>query len=251
MPTSSKIKMNILLFLLLFVAPVRIFAAEPKIDLPNPQEYLTKMLSSEDGGLEIHAWDRYVRKFRRDHHLAVVSGWDQGEWHVGRFGNLVDQDFRSAGIDSSLIYTFHIQIEGKFGYYLGTSAGYYEEKRGSRTDDFTPSSMWKMPGVVGGLVYNYDPTGRFKIGGLAYLARLNNMRTRINNESEQVAVSAECFEFTAGWDAFVSLNWGVHLQYHHRRLWVPKPIEASGYLVDAQMNRNSQGGSIGLLYHFL
>ena len=251
MPTSSKIKMNILLFLLIFTCPLRLFAAEPRLDLPNPQEYLTKILTPEDGGLEIHAWDRYVRKFRRDHHLAVTTGWDQGTWHIGKFGTIHDQDYRSAGVDSTVIYTFHIQIEGKAGYYLGTSAGYYGEQWGSRNDLFTPSSMWKLPGVVAGLVYNYDPTGRFQVGGVATLARLNNSRTRINAESEQIAVSAECFELTAGWDAFLTLNWGLQLEWHHRRLWVPKPLEADGKLVDAQMNRTSQGVTVGSVYHFL
>lgn len=251
MPTLRKIKMNILLLLLAFTAPLRLLAATPPIDLRNPQEYLTRILAVPDGGLEIHAWNRYVRKFRRDHHLAIVTGWDQGEWHVRKFGTLADQDYKSAGIDSTIIYSFHIHISGKSGYYLGTSAGYYSEQAGSRSDLFTPPSMWKLPGVVAGLVYNYDPTGRFKVGGAAYLGRLNDMRTRINDESETAAVSAECFELTAGWDAFVTLNWGLHLQWHHRRMWVPKPVEAASYLVDAQLDRMSQGVTLGGVYHFL
>lgn len=251
MPLLCKIKPNILLLSLLFVLPFDLFAETPTEGFVNPQEYITKIFNSPAGSLEIHAWDRYVRRFRRDHHLAVTTGWDQGTWHVGSVGQVKDQDFKSAGIDSTIIYTFHIQIEGKAGYYLGTSAGYYSEQRDHRNDQFTPSSMWKLPGVVAGLVYNYDPTGRIKVGAIGYLGRLNNLRTRIGDESQQLALSAECFEMTVGWDAFFTLNWGLHLQWHNRRMWLPKPEAAAGYLVDANLNRSSQGLTLGSVYHFL
>lgn len=251
MPLPSKIKTNILLLLLELLTPTMIFAEIPSEGLISPQEYITKIFNSPAGSLEIHSWDRYVRKFRRDHHLAVTTGWDQGSWHIGSLGKISDQDFKSAGVDSTVLYTFHIQLEGKFGYYLGTSAGYYTEQIGSRNDEFTPSSMWKLPGVVGGFVYNYDPTGRFKVGTIGYLARLNNLRTRINDESQQLALSAECFEITAGWDAFLTLNWGVQLQWHNRQMWVPKPDNAGGSILDAHLNRASQGLTLGSVYHFL
>lgn len=201
---------------------------------------------------DAHVWDRYIRKFRRDHHIAVISGWNGGLWNIGSFGRVQDSNFQSEGIDTSVQYSFHLQIKGKFGYYLGSSTGYYAEYRQRHDNDFGPSSMWKLPGIVAGIAYNYNPTGRFLVGSEAYLSRIVRLETRESSgESESIAVTGETFDLTIGWDKFVSLTWGIRLQAYDRKMWVPKPKEAEGYLVDAKIGRTSRGVSLGTVYHFL
>lgn len=250
---ACKGKSNILLKLLIFSALITtlcpLYGAEPTETVSEDQlQTLRFQANAED----IHIWDRYVRRFRRDHHLAVTSGWDRGTWHLGSFGRLIDIAEKSEGVDSTFQYSFHLHIFGKFGYYLGSSAGYYAEMRLRGDNDFGPSSMWKLPGLVAGLVYNYDATGRFFLGTDIYLSRIVRLETRnIEGDSQTIAVTGETIDFVTGWDKFVSLSWGIRFQAYDRRLWVPAPREAAGHPVDARIKRTSRGASVGTVYHFL
>lgn len=253
----SKIKLNVALVVAIFSYTTTARSIEAT-DEPRTNRYteipklLGSIVSPLSDGLDVHSWDRYVRRFRRDHHLVVSSGWEQGQWHIGYFGALKDETFRSAGADTTFQYSFHIQLSGKIGYILGSSSGYFAEQyNGERDAQFTPSSLWKLPGLTAGIVYNYDATGRFIIGGEAYLARINNLRTRVDGESQQIAVTAEGTDIHFAWDKFVTLNWGIRTQIHQRSLWVPKPFSAEGKLVDASLSRKSRGASVGTIYHFL
>ncbi|MCX6125571.1 MAG: hypothetical protein NTV34_12630 [Proteobacteria bacterium] len=219
-----------------------------KTNLNQQLESLSLQTNKEDA----YIWDRYVRKFRRDHHIAVSSGFDRGMWHVGSFGRLQETSHNSEGVDTTIQYSFHLQIIAKFGYYLGTSSGYYAELRRRHDDDFGPSSMWKLPGIAAGLVHNYDPTGRFYAGTEVYLSRIVRLESvNTSGESETIAVTGESFDIMYGWDKFVSLNWAIRIQAHDRRMWVPAPMESEGYPVDARLRRVSKGLTLGALYHFL
>lgn len=255
MRKATKIKSNIPRFFLIFLifGTVSSFcpAAEENQNPAVSPEQL-EAIRLQASSFDMHVWDRYVRRFRRDHHIAVTTGSDRGSWYVGSFGRLQESTFRSEGVDSTFQYTFHIQISGKSGYYLGTSTGYFAELRKRRDDDFGPSSMWKLPGLVAGLVYNYDPTGRFFAGGEGYLSRVNQLETRDSKgESQTISVTGESFDFLCGWDKFVSLNWGIRTQYYNRQMWIPPPKNAETYPVDARLRRTSQGVTIGGVYHFL
>lgn len=269
MPNKLKIKANIflksLVFLFFMAGPSVAALAEevvravedssaapeepPRSDVTEDQlRRLRLQAKSED----VHIWDRYVRKFRRDHHLTFLSGWDSGLWRIGSFGRLQDEEFKSSGVDSTLQYTFHLQIISKLGYYLGSSAGYYAELRERGDDDFGPSSMWKLPGFAAGLVYNYDATGRVFVGAETYLSRIVRLETRTSTgDSDTIAVTGETVDLMLGWDKFVSLSWGLRVQMVDRRMWVPRPYEAETESVNASISRRSRGYSLGTVFHFL
>ena len=202
-------------------------------------------------GVEIEQWDRYIRKFRRDHHLSLITSYDRGSWDVRHFGPVDDQSFVSTGIETTLEYTFHIQIIGRFGYSLGTSAGYMFERAGSKDERFTPASAWKLPGLVGQLVYNIDPAARIFVGGAAYLARFNGFRVvQDDGSDDRAALTAEAFSFQTGIDLFYTINSGVRF-FYNRQLMMINRLDDSNYLSNAHLIRNSQGGGIGAVYHFL
>ena len=234
MRKPHKIKLFILLNLL-------IFFATPAVAQLDTLE-----------NVSIGEWDRYVRKFRRDHHLSVLTSYDRGTWKVGRFGDIVNENFASEVIDMEIQYTFHIQILGRFGYSLGTSGGYFYERLGKKSDQFSPSSGWKLPGLVAEVVYNLDASARIFSGCEFYLTRLNNIGTRYRDGSaDQAALTAETYEFHTGVDWFYVLNSGIKFFYYERLMWIPKPQDASGYLSDARLSRTSRGAGIGVIYHFL
>ncbi|MCX6116551.1 MAG: hypothetical protein NT027_03345 [Proteobacteria bacterium] len=193
-----------------------------------------------------------MRKFRRDHHLSIQSTYEKGQWVVGSFGRIENEEFPSTGFDLGIQYSFHIQLESKFGYYLGTLAGYFIEleKRGQR--DFGPSSMWKLPGLLGGLVYNYSATGRVSVGAAGYLSRIVKLSAKgLAGEDEEISVTGETFDYFVSWERFVSLNSAIKIQYVNHRLWVPPARDAERFALDARIKRFSQGVSLGATYHFL
>jgi hypothetical protein len=206
----------------------------------------------ETSGLEIHVWDRYVRRFRRDHNLAISIGFGSARWDVSHFGDLQDRAYRTNQTSITAEYTFHILIGGKTGYFLGSNGGYIATKSDKLEDEFQPSSSWLLPGIRAGLTYNYDPTGRFFGGVGAQLERFNQLRTRRKTgEWENLAITGETMQVFFGVDLFFTLETALHLAWNDTYTYFPKPAEANDYIVNTKISRRVQSGELGLLYHFL
>ncbi len=258
MLNASKIKLIVTIYLAIFAESFVFSSVSYAQETDSPEENaLTQRLLPNFTDLigldyDIHKWDRYVRRFRRDHHLVASMGYEKGYWHVGSFGRIADESFVSRGIDASIQYTFHIQLISKFGYYLGTGGGYYLELEKRDERDFGPSSMWRLPGLIVGLVYNYDSAGRVFADFSGYLSRVTELATANTlGESETISVTGESFDFHVGWDRFLSLNSALRLQYTSQQMWVPSPKNADKYALNAHLKRKSNGGSIGYVFHFL
>jgi hypothetical protein len=204
------------------------------------------------GGLALHVWDRYVRRFRRDHNFSVSTGYQIASWHVLRFGDFTEKTYHAEQTSLSLDYTFHILISGKTGYFLGSSAGYAYTKPDKIDKEFQPSTSWLLPGARAGIAYNYDPSGRFFAGVGAQLERFNSLRThRLTGDWQAMAITGESFQIFGGVDLFFALDTAIHLSWVDTTTVFQKPTDASDFLVDARMTRRTQGGELGLLYHFL
>lgn len=204
------------------------------------------------GGLAIHVWDRYVRRFRRDHNLSLSLGYAQAKWDVQKFGDHQDRTYFADHERILAEYTFHILISGKTGYFLGTSGGYTYSRQNKLDDEFQPSSSWLLPGVRAGISYNYDPSGRFFAGIGAQLERFNDLRThRLTGEWQNAALTGESLEAFIGVDLFFALDMAVHFAWVDTMTFFPKPADAGDFLVNARLTRRSQGAELGLLYHFL
>lgn len=212
----------------------------------------TAVNTEADGGLALHVWDRYVRRFRRDHNIGISTGYQTARWNVQRFGDLKDEKYRADQTSFMVDYTFHILISGKTGYFLGTSGGYVYTKPDEIDDEFQPSTSWLLPGVRAGIAYNYDPSGRFFAGVGAQLERFNALRTRRDTGEWQAAsMTGESFQFFVGVDLFFVLDTAIHLTWIESNTIFPRPVESETYLVDVKMTRHTQGGELGLVYHFL
>ncbi len=231
--------------LILNISPVYAEDAAPSGD---------KMMTvkADPQGVALNEWDRYVRKFRRDHNLSLSIGFAETKWEVRKFGDLRGKNYKSTQESFILDYSFHILIAGKSGYFLGTNSGYVYTRPDNIDNEFRPSHSWLLPGVRGGVVYNYDSSGRIFIGGGAQLERFNELRThRVTGDWNNAAMTGESVQMFAGMDLFFSLNSSIHFAWTETRCTLQKPQESTDYLVNATIVKRSLGGELGLLYHFL
>jgi hypothetical protein len=212
----------------------------------------TDVSTEPGGGLALHVWDRYVRRFRRDHNLSTSIGYQSVDWDIQRFGDYTDRTYKSTQTSLVVDYTFHILLSGKTGYFLGSSFGYVYAKPDKIDDEFQPSTSWLLPGVRAGLAYNYDPSGRIFAGMGAQLERFNGLRTRrIAGDWQPASSTGESFQIYAGIDLFFTLDTAIHFTIVENSTIFQKPADAGDFLVNARMRRRAQGAELGLLIHFL
>jgi hypothetical protein len=204
-----------------------------------------------DVRFETDRWERYVRRFRRAHNVAFTSGYDQGTWNIGKFGDVVGTQVKSSGVDLTFQYSYHAQLFQKFGYYLGSSGGYFGELLKRKSNEVGPSSAWKLPGIVGGFVFCFDPRWRMMLGIDAYLSRYTKITSTENGEDIEISMSSETVDLLFSLDYFVSLNWGVRSTVYDRKNWLPRPFDSEIYPTNAKISRNSRGATLGMVFHFL
>ena len=148
-------------------------------------------------------------------------------------------------------YSYHAQLFQKFGYYLGSSGGYFGELLKRKSNEVGPSSAWKLPGIVGGFVFCFDPRWRMMLGIDAYLSRYTKITSTENGEDIDISMSSETVDLLFSLDYFVSLNWGVRSTVYDRKNWLPRPFDSEIYPTNAKISRNSRGATLGMVFHFL
>jgi predicted porin len=239
------ISKNFLIFLLFNLVAPSVARAET---LEATREAARKLLVSRD---EFHQWERHVRGFRREHNFSLSTGVSSGTWRVGHFGTVTDREFSTSGIFTRFQYSFHLQIYHGFGYLLGSSAGYHFESVDQRSD-FRPVSGIMFPGVLAGLVYNFNPVFRLSLGADAYLERHNGIAMR-EDDSEEVNVSAtmQTYDFGMFLDIFYDLAWALRLEGHFRTVEFLRPKDSEGFAVDANIKKQDRWVGVGMLYHLL
>lgn len=236
---------------LLFVLNTATISTAYAEDSIFPEDSPMKLLE-KPGPSVLNVWDRYVRQFRRDHNLSFSFGYARTHWDVKKFGDYTRKKYNSTQQYFVADYTFHILILGKAGYFLGTNSGYVYTRPNDIDNQFRASTSWILPGVRGGLVYNYDSSGRVFVGSGAQLERFNDLRThRSTGAWDSIAVTGESFQAFAGIDLFFSLNSSIHLAWSETRTFIQSPKESNDYVVNAIMMKRASGGEFGLLYHFL
>ncbi len=198
----------------------------------------------------LHAYDRYVLKFRREHNFAIMSGVTRGTWYVQRFNTITDRTFPAHGVLSRFQYTFHLPLVGGFGYMLGSGVGYHYESPNTR-GEFRPVSAWQFPGIVLGLVNNFNSVLRLSTTAEAYLERHEGLKTR----QKAIFVTSNVFDFGAALDIFYDLSFALRLEFHQRELLYDKPNLPSDSIetfdVDARLGKKDQVWGLGMVYHLI
>ncbi len=205
-------------------------------------------------------WRRYIRGMRKDHNFAFSSGFSSGSWQIDRFGTLSGERYFSQGYFSKFQYSFHLPIYGSFGYLLGSSFGYHHETE-RELERFRSAPAVHLPGFLAGLVFNASLVWRFAAAIDVYLERVSGLKDEVDELSEQtgaaedseISITFRTYDLVIMSDFFYSLNWGVRLEGHFRRVNYLKPTitEQKDIPVDADISKQDSWYGIGIIYHFL
>jgi hypothetical protein len=200
---------------------------------------------------ELHRWERHIRGFRREHNFALSTGVSSGRWQVNRFGSIEGKTYENTGIFSKFQYTFHLQWIAGFGYILGSSTGYHYETA-DRRSEFRPVDAIQYPGVIAGLVYNFNPVLRVSSTIEAYLERHNGIEENDKSgEDEEIHVTLQAYDAGFFIDVFYDLAWAIRLEGHRREVFYKRPYKSEGFAVDAKFSKKDQWLGLGLVYHLL
>lgn len=198
----------------------------------------------------IRDWDQSVLGFRKEHNFSYIVGPMSGQWRVKHFNNQVNQTYKDTGWLSKVRYSYHEQLYEGFGYYLGTSAGYWQTTGGSGSVKVDSATM--LPGVVAGFSLNLTPGFRFVTGIEYYLERWNSLAEDDDEgEDSRVSITARALEWMIGFDVFFKLKWGVRFEGHRRRVEYVRPDDVAGKPVNILIERQDQAFAIGLVYHLM
>jgi hypothetical protein len=220
-------------------------AGDPPRQLPQEEEGQTQKVSL--GGLGENKWD---------HNLACIVGMAKGSWVLDELGPVVGQQFKSEAYVSKCQYSFHLPLYKGLGYVLGSSFGYYWERRMEDEKTFHRVSSIHFPGIHLGLVYNFSPYFRVEGGMETYLERLDELTivstNQVSGESEERRVSLTMrpnFDWVIASDFFYSGNWGLRVEWHLRRVISVPPSASEGQAIGAKLTKKDAWLGVGLIFH--
>ena len=200
---------------------------------------------------ELHRWERFVRRFRRDHNFSLALGVGSASWQVEKFGTIQGRRYDNTSLFSLMRFAYHVQLVRGFGYFLGSTVGYNYETADSRRP-FRPTSAIRFPGVLGGLVMNFTPSLRAGVGGDIYLERHDGVqeRDRIDPDPE-ISFNMQVFELHAFFDIFYSINWALRISGGGRYMQFFKPRESKGLDIDGNIKKSDQFLGLGFVFHLI
>jgi hypothetical protein len=192
---------------------------------------------------------------RWDHNFTFTIGMAQGSWVVDQFGPVSDRTFKSRAVVSKFQYTFHLPLYRNLGYVLGSSFGYYWERKLNETELHRVSAI-HFPGIHFGLVYSFTPYFRVLGGVETYLERVDDLAIVSKNtgsgkteESEVSLTMRPNFDWILASDFFYSGTWGVRLEWHYRRVISTPPTDSPGQVVGTRLTKKDTWIGLGLIFH--
>lgn len=166
---------------------------------------------------DLHRWDRVVRGFRSDHHLAVSFNYDRGAWQAE--GDGIDRSVKinSRIVQASFLYTFHLRLWRGLGYYVGTKTGIgiLEDNEVVR---FEGGRYYQLPGLTAGFVWDLSPAFSIYSGLELSLMRIEDFSldafaVESSPALEPANVTARQIAYRFGLDFFFQLELGIRLEY--------------------------------------
>ena len=205
---------------------------------------------AEGFGSQFHQWERYVQDFRKDHNFALFMGRAEGTWKIRDFGSISDEKHAMSGVAIKAQYSYHIPLWQSFGYFLGSSVGYYYES--ARSANFRPVHSLHLPGLLVGLVYDFSPSTRVLLGLDTYLERLDGLEVR-TQESIRVLDATMFTWIDTGimFDYFFSLNVAARIEAHERNVAYDPMDNSDGKIESANFEKEDRWVGLGLVYHIL
>lgn len=226
--------------LIIICAPKLAFGADAEVQSNSIQKW-------KDIAGEMSGWARHVRGFRSEHNFAFGTFGELGKWSVQR----VDGTASSAGVGGYFEYSYHLPIYRSAGAILGSRISYGRDLSGS-VSGFRPSASIGFPGVLGGFVLNVNPYWRIGLGVDWHLERYEGIKVPIQDgEPKPIYVTIRSLSYGILTDIFFSLYWAIRFETGVRYLKHEIRIEAEGFPVDSNIEKQARWLSVGLVRHLL
>lgn len=215
-----------------------------------------RTLDLESVRKELNAWDESVRGFRKGHHFSLVSGPTRGRWRIAHFGEDFGEIFSDSGVLTKVVYAYHLQLFRSFGYFLGTSFGYWiNSSVDAPRFDIDTSEL--VPGTLAGLCFNFGPAFRIHAGVSYGIERVKGLGIRSVGEDgaysdfRRVDMTARNLGFYVGFDFFFSLIRSIHFEYSRNELKIVAPLDAVKYDVNVDASKEDNWFALGVSHHIL
>ncbi len=198
---------------------------------------------------EVHEWERYVRRFRKDHNLNFSILEFQDIWKVGKLAELENEEFKIYRTSVRFQYMFHIALYKKFGYFIGSGASLslFSKSADSRLSIGTAVGF---PGVLAGFVQNFSPNHRLLLISELFLERFDKLTTQ-KDENNQLSASFKTIHASLAYDYFLTLYMAARIEAAYEFSYYSKPANSTDKVVDASLKRQSLAIGLGLSYHIL
>ncbi|MBX9703813.1 MAG: hypothetical protein K2X39_06635 [Silvanigrellaceae bacterium] len=132
----------------------------------------------------------YKALFRPGHHLTFLAGVERSRWRLKADSNSNAQSSTTENISPVVLfrYAYHMHLLGRFGIFLGTTAGYIHQQ--TQRDAFDPNYAVILPSAMFGIVQNFTADERYLIGVEFAAIRYPEMRVTQKESSQRISMAS-------------------------------------------------------------
>ena len=154
----------------------------------------------------------YDARFRPGHNATILFSLRQSIWSF----SMDETTVSSSGLSSEVFarYAFHVNIFGKLGFFMGSTAGVGNDVTHSR--QIAPGYAIYFPSMTVGFVHDYSRKSRALVGAEYAAIWYPNMRVRINNQQYKVSEIPTTFAFFIGMESVFGKNISLGVQAGYR-----------------------------------
>lgn len=196
-------------------------------------------------------WVDFVGKFREKHNISVMVAAGKTSWSVREFSSLRDQSVQSDSAHIVFRYSFHQQIQGSFGFALGSSLSLVKDSF-RPIDDFKVGLTLRLPGLFAGLVYNINSRWRGILGASVSLERVYGITDESNEPSKVIDISMhpDSASLSVAIDFFWKWKEGLRFVFNADSSAFNPPSGAGDGLLGASLAKSGRWVAVGPIYHF-
>ena len=163
--------------------------------------------SLKDLGDESSDWEKYVRYFRKEHSISILSGYSSKRWSFST-KDASSEVSKIRGVEFSIRYSYDVSLYRRVGFFLGTLFFYKIPLSSDFLDCF---NEFNLPGISGGLVLNLSPMFRMYLGSDLTVVRVTDL-SRKDYPGVDIDISMVDLGTTFITDIFFSLKSGLRIE---------------------------------------
>jgi hypothetical protein len=211
----------------------------------------TSSLKAEELSNEDLDWFRLRRGFRKGHNFSSLLQAESIAWVFKRpaKGESFNLNQQRHGVIAE--YSYHMQTYMKFGFELGTSFGQSFAPSNDRARIKLPLYT-RLPGVLGGWVWNLDVKNRLRLRGEYGLESYDGASFLVGDTYEPSSFTMSFVAIEGQYDFFINPEWSMSIGYGSKisKFESPKHIPRDlDSLLDAEFSSRSQSFILGVGFY--